>query len=234
MRKNLDPNILPEKQHANCIKGTIEKPCIGQGRAGLRRRRRPSPINQTIIPPSEPLQKSPGVTKIETRITNHANSTAPMHSINIADEGMTHTRPLIPDVPFYPGPTYRPPPKLIKSQMSGSHEDSQSSDSLGSTNINTDINLHFEENSPFQEGVISKAYQRCSKSSFQEPQELNSLVNTCNLVHKFLPKQTDIDKILKVIQRKVLKGMHLPVEIKEIQAGYLNIPYFKDIYLYLA
>ena len=36
-----------------------------------------------------------------------------------------------------------------------------------------------------------------------------------------LPKQTDIDKMLEVIQRKVLKGTHLPVEIKEIQAGYL-------------
>ena len=40
--------------------------------------------------------------------------------------------------------------------------------------------------------------------------------------------------MLKVMQRKVLKGMHLPVEIKEIQAGYLSSPYFKDIYLYLA
>ena len=47
-----------------------------------------------------------------------------------------------------------------------------------------------------------------------------------------MPKQTDIDKILKIIQRKVLKGTHLPVTIKEIQEGYLNSPYFKDIYLY--
>ena len=61
-----------------------------------------------------------------------------------------------------------------------------------------------------------------------------SLVNTSPLVQKFLPKQADIVKILKVIQRKVLKGMHLPVEIKEIQAGYLSSPYFKNIYLYLA
>ena len=28
--------------------------------------------------------------------------------------------------------------------------------------------------------------------------------------------------------------MHLPVEIKNIQAGYLNSSYFKDIYLYLV
>ena len=48
-----------------------------------------------------------------------------------------------------------------------------------------------------------------------------------------MPKQTDIDKILEVIQRKVLKGTHLPVEVKEIPAGYLHSPYFKDLYHYL-
>ena len=55
MRKNLDPNICPQKQHTNPIKGRgifAEKPCIGQGRAGMRRRR-PSPINQTITQPTE-------------------------------------------------------------------------------------------------------------------------------------------------------------------------------------
>ena len=59
MRKNLDPNILPEKQHDNPIKSSIEKPHIGQGRAGLRRKRS-ALINQTIIPPSELSQKIPG------------------------------------------------------------------------------------------------------------------------------------------------------------------------------
>ena len=52
MRKNLDANIKPEKQHANPIKGSVVKPCIGQGRAGLKRNRS-DPINQTINPPSE-------------------------------------------------------------------------------------------------------------------------------------------------------------------------------------
>ena len=47
-------------------------------------------------------------------------------------------------------------------------------------------------------------------------------------------KQTYIDKILEIIGKNVLKGTHLPLMIKEIQAGYLNSLYFKDIYLYLA
>ena len=60
------------------------------------------------------------------------------------------------------------------------------------------------------------------------------LIGKGNFVHKYLPKQTDIDKILKIIQRKVLKGTHLPIKIKEIQAIYLCSPYSKDLYLYLS
>ena len=63
-------------------------------------------------------------------------------------------------------------------------------------------------------------YKRPDKTYFQEPQELASLINTSRQVQKFLPeKQADIDKILKIIQRKVLKGTHLPITAKEIQAG---------------
>ena len=69
---------------------------------------------------------------------------------------------------------------------------------------------------------------------FQNQKELEDLIDTGNLIHKFLPKQTDIDKILEIIQRKVLKGTHLPVEIKGIQAGYLHSPYYKDIYQSLS
>ena len=88
----------------------------------------------------------------------------------------------------------------------------------GKMDINPEFTNDFEENSTFQEGVISKTYKRPDKSSFQEPQKLESLINTDRLVQKLLLKQADIDKILKVIQRKVLKGMHLTVTIKEIQA----------------
>ena len=65
---------------------------------------------------------------------------------------------------------------------------------------------------------------------FQELRELADLINKGNLIQKILPKQSDIDKILKVI-KKVSKGTHLLDNIKEIQAGYLHNSYFKDIFL---
>ena len=94
-----------------------------------------------------------------------------------------------------------------------------------------DSKTDIEENSPFQANIISKIYERPDKSYFQEAVELKDLVDTQNIIQQFLPKQTDIDKILEIIRKKVLKGMHLPLTIKEIQAGYLNCSYFKDIYL---
>ena len=88
------------------------KPCIGQGRAGLNRKKS-DPINQPINQPSELSQKIPGETKIETGKTNKAHSKDPMHIINNSDVGMTHTKPLIPDTPFHPSLTYRPLPNLL-------------------------------------------------------------------------------------------------------------------------
>ena len=87
----------------------MERPHASQGRAGLRRKR-PDPINQPINQPSDLSQKIPGRTEIETGKTNHMHTKDLMHSINNVGGMMTNNNPLIPDVPFHPGPVYRPHP----------------------------------------------------------------------------------------------------------------------------
>ena len=203
MRKNLDPNLKPEKQHAMPKNGSMERPHIGQGKVGSKRKR-PEPINQSINKTSNFSQKIPGRTEIETRKTNNVHSKDLTHSINNTNSKMSNRDSLIPDVPFHPGPVYKPLPELIKQNVSYPQS------SQGSTNIdNIKPNFNFEGNSSFH------------------------LINKENLIHKYFPKQAEIDKMLEVIQRKVLKGTRLLVKIKEIQAGYLHHPYFKDICLYL-
>ena len=123
-------------------------------------------------------------------------------------------------LPLYLIPQARPPPKPL--------------DNLSKKQVAESSKIEIEENSPFQESIISEVYERPDKSYFQELIELKDLIDTNNIVQRFLLKQTDIDKILEIIKKKVLKGTHLPLMIKEIQAGYLSSLYFKDIYLYLA
>ena len=212
VQKELDPNLRPEKQHTMSKQGKLERLRVGQGRAGLRRQK-PDHINQPIIQPLDVTQGIPRGTKIETRKTNSAQGTNSMcdRSVNNNDD------PFLPDVPLHQDPLLKP----------------STLQSTNKTKVSPNTNLDFEENSPFQESIISETFQRLDKSFFQNPKELEDLIVKGNLVHNFLAKQTDIDKILEIIQRKVLKGTHLPVEVKEIQVGYLHSPYFKDLYQYL-
>ena len=161
-------------------------------------------------------QEIPGITKIVTGKTNS------IHSTNNTSDRLISNSPFMPGVSFYPDPLLRNPQKQPIKQ------------NIQEINNNPNINLDFEENSPFQEDIMLEMFQRPDKSFFQNTKELGDLINKGNLVHNFLPKQTYIDKILETIQRKVLTGTHFPVEVKEIQAGYLYSPYFKDLYLYLS
>ena len=55
--------------------------------------------------------------------------------------------------------------------------------------LEQDNNMDFEDNSPYQEGLISEMYQRPDKSYFQEPLKLQGLASTGRLVEKFIPKR---------------------------------------------
>ena len=97
----------------------------------------------------------------------------------------------MPDVPLHADPLLKSP------NQQNTHEISH----------NPNINLDFEENSPFQKGVMSETFQRLDKSFLQNTKDLGDLINKENLIHKFLPKQTDIDKILKSSKGKYLKAL---------------------------
>ena len=92
-------------------------------------------------------------------------------------------------LPLYLVPQIRPPPK--PPDKASKKQEVESS------------KIEIEENSPFQESIISEIYERPDKSYFQDPNELKDLIDTNNIVQRFLPKQTDIDKILEVIQKEV-------------------------------
>ena len=73
--KNLDPNIQPEKQIIWPLKGneiSQERPRIGPGRAGMRRRK--SPFNQTIA--AEMSKKIPEASKMEKKVITLPDSTS--------------------------------------------------------------------------------------------------------------------------------------------------------------
>ena len=140
VRKKLDPNMRPEKQHALPKKGVTERPLIGQGRAGLRRKPEADCITQSSDVTRRNLERS----KIATGKTNN-----PQHISAAHDRGINNDKSFPPDVPLLLYPLHEP---LQKKQNITSPSDQKS-----------EINLDIEENSPFQEGIISKLIQRPDK-----------------------------------------------------------------------
>ena len=83
---------------------------------------------------------------------------------------------------------------------------------------------------PFSEEIVEPVFKRPEVSDFEIPPVLEDMIPDGALIHKHLPRQADIDRIMIQINRKYLKKMHLPCSLKDMQAAYMQSPHFCDIY----
>ena len=83
---------------------------------------------------------------------------------------------------------------------------------------------------PFAEDTVEPVFKRPEMADFEIPPVLEEMIPDGSLIHKHLPKQADIDKILTQINRKYHRRMHLPCSLKDMQAAYMQSPHFCDIY----
>ena len=114
----------------------------------MRRRPEPDHINQ----PSDVTGRISGESKIATGKTNSSQ-----HINCMCDRATNNDKSFSQDVLLHPDLPHKP------SQIQ------QNIDKVNKINQNTGINLDIEENSPFQEGIISETIQRPDKSFFQNP-----------------------------------------------------------------
>ena len=70
-------------------------------------------------------------------------------------------------------------------------------------------------------------------TDFIKPPSLENMIDPTKVIHKFLPKQGEIEKLIKHINRKVLRDTKLTGSLKDLKASYLSSPHFRDIYLFL-
>ena len=59
------------------------------------------------------------------------------------------------------------------------------------------------------------------------------MVDLSKAAYKFLHKQGEIDRLLKQIERKVLRDINISNELRDLKAAYMDSPHFRDIYLNL-
>ena len=84
---------------------------------------------------------------------------------------------------------------------------------------------------PHQEKEVEPIFKTPVLDDFLLPRVLGDQITDTTLMHRYLPRQTDIDRIMEQIKRKYLTKLQLPCSLRDMQAAYLNNPHFKDIYL---
>ena len=104
VRRNLDPNLKPKRQHTLPKQGSMERPCVGQEELDQKER--------NLIPSIMQLTKHPTChrkswkNRYRNKKKNYVHTKDLMHSINTANDKMANSNPLIPDGTFHPGPVY--------------------------------------------------------------------------------------------------------------------------------
>ena len=54
------------------------------------------------------------------------------------------------------------------------------------------------------------------------------------VIRKHIPRQSDIDKIVKTIETCMIHGLELPIQAQDLIKAYQTSTYFRDIYHYIT
>ena len=84
---------------------------------------------------------------------------------------------------------------------------------------------------PYQDKEMEPIFKTPDLDDFLLPAMLGDQITDSTLIHRYLPRQYYINKIMEQIKRKYLTKLQLPCSLRDMQAVYLNSPHFRDIYL---
>ena len=68
----------------------------------------------------------------------------------------------------------------------------------------------------------------------QMPQALVPINTPLSIIHKHIPRQFDIDKIVKNIEIRVINSLELPIQAQDLIKAYQHTTHFRDIYQYIT
>ena len=68
----------------------------------------------------------------------------------------------------------------------------------------------------------------------QTPQALVPIDTPLLIIHKHIPRQSDIDKIVRNIETHVIHSLELPIQAQDLIKAYQHSTHFRDIYQYIT
>ena len=68
----------------------------------------------------------------------------------------------------------------------------------------------------------------------QTPQALVPIDTPLSIIRKHIPRQSDIDKIVRNIETCVIHSLELPIQAQDLMKAYQHSTHFHDIYQYIT
>ena len=68
----------------------------------------------------------------------------------------------------------------------------------------------------------------------QMPQALVPIDTPLSIIRKHIPRQSDIDKIVRNIETRVIHSLELPIQAQDLVKAYQHSTHFRDIYHYIT
>ena len=209
--KPLDPNLKPEHQRRSTrITGTQNKSPQKSGPSRL-----PSP---TVSP--SPIQASPA----------HHGGARPKESSTAIPPRKVLAPPYVkpaPPSPFSRG--FRPRPPIER----GEDVDDEEIECITTKYARVLNPKQIPGVDTGAEQVLDPEIPIPQLNDFIPPQSLDKVVDLSKAAYKLLPKQGEIDRLLKQIEKKVLRDINISNELRDLKVAYMDSPHFRDIYLNL-
>ena len=214
-QKAVDPNLKPETQAARSRKDTaINQPNQVQSRS--------DPPTPMLVPSRSENNQGNSRSKVNhDAIMPPASNQVRRKESSIPDpDNKVVARPTTRSIltPELLGPL----PLLTPTTRSVRTEDDPETQQL---DPNMDVPIH--------EAQVEALFRSPDIANFVLPPALSEHAKGTQMVAHSLPKQTDIDRLLRQLNRKILTQTRFPSSLKDLEAAYCGSAAFKDIYQYL-
>ena len=140
----------------------------------------------------------------------------PKFDLDSEPQGFTQI-PLLGTEPDFRHPSFKAPPQQTVAKPATVRD------------LRGDPFLDPDNEKPLKEALVEGNFRSPILEDFIIPPTLSEETKGKTLLAKNLPKQTDIDRLLAVLNRKILTRSRFPDGLKDLEAAYTHSACFKDI-----
>ena len=126
---------------------------------------------------------------------------------------------------FVPSSALRPMPMQLAPQLQGQLVKPQDQEMAPEIDPNMEIPLH--------ETSVEAMFRAPELKDFTLPPTLSQHLEGKTILAQTMPRQAEIDRLMKQINRKILTQTRLPSSMKDLEAAYCGSSAFKDVFQYL-